>query len=623
VEITDAQPPPSAPPPEPGDAPPDPDPSGPDLFSELKRRKVYRAGAAYLAVVFALLQAADLVLPALGLGPRVFNGVVLVSLLGFPVAVALAWMFDITGGGIRRTGPARAGDDAARVPDRWARVKAALVGGGFVAVMFLGASLWQPGPAAGTSGPVPTDRPVLAVLPFQDLSPEGDQEYFADGLHEELLHQLSVLRGLHLVSRTSVMHFRGSPTTVGAIADSLGARYVLEGSVRRAVDSVRVTAQLIDAETDEHLWSESFSRALTMDGLFDLEQTLAGRLARSLGGTLTSAQYAEPGSVPTHSLEAYNEYLRGLYHWNRFTAAAMEEAADDFQRAVSADPEFGRAHAMLATAYVAFNNSGMRVRGELFPLIREHTALAMRYAPEDPESHFAQAAVHWTLEWNWEGARSELEEAVALAPERADGLWALAEWHGIAAGDTERGLEILDDAYRLDPLAGTLPNLRASILHFGRRYAEAAEAYRVLAGIDPGHAPNTLNLVSNLALSGQMEEARRIMAEALPEVRRTYGPTLAVHLARVGDTAQAVEVWEESLARKAAGAAISADRLAAAALAVGNAEAAMTWLERSFDEEWGLYTLRDPLWDPLRGDPRFQALWDRVGLPGPAPAAGG
>jgi TolB-like protein/Tfp pilus assembly protein PilF len=622
VEITDAQPPPSAPPPEPGNAPPDRGPSGPDLFTELKRRKVYRVGAAYLAVVFGVLQAADLVFPALGLGSRVFNGVVLASLLGFPVVVALAWMFDITGGGIRRTQPVRADDGAVWPPDRWARVKAALVGGGFVAAAFLGATLWRAGPAVEESGGVPTERPVLAVLPFQDLSPEGDQEYFADGLHEEILHQLSVLRGLRLVSRTSVMHFRGSPATVGAIADSLGARYVVEGSVRRAEDSVRVTAQLIDAETDEHLWSESLSRAMSMDGLFDLERTLAGRLAGLVGGTLVTGQQT-PGTAPTRSLEAYNEYLRGLYHWNQFTAASMEEAADDFQRALATDPEFGRAHAMLATVYVAFNNSGMRVRGELFPQIREHTALAMRYAPEDAETHFAQAAVHWTLEWDWEGARRELEEATALAPDRTDAPLGLAEWYGIAAGDTERGLELLGDAQRLDPLTTSLRNLRASILHFGRRYAEAAEEYRALAATDPAHAPNTMNVVSNLALSGQMEEATRIMSEALPHVRSTYGPTLAVHLARVGDTAQAVEVWKESLARKAAGAAISDDRLAAAAVAVGDLDAALTWLERSFDEEGGLYTLRDPLWDPIRNDPRFQAIWDRVGLPGPPPGAGG
>ena len=585
------------------------------FLAELKRRKVYRVGAAYLAVAFATLEGADLVFPTLGLGPRAFNALVLVSLLGFPVALALAWTFDVTGGTIQRTAPV----DAAGVTtdaDRWLRLKAALVGAGFVAVLFLGIRLWQ-GPAMDSShDAVPTERPVLAVLPFQDLSPGGDQEYFADGLHEELLHQLATLQGLSLVSRTSVMHFRGSSSKVGAIADSLGARYVMEGSVRRAVDSVRVTVQLIDAETDGHLWSESYSRALSMDGLFDLQGTLAMRLARSLEGTLATGQAERLGNAPTRSLEAYNYFLRGLHHWNTMTRVGMEEAEDDFRQAITLDPEFGQAHAMLAMAYVVQNNSGIGRRGELFPLIRQHAALAMRYAPDQAESHLAQGSVHYTLEWDWEAARREFETALALQPRGEAWSWALAEWQGIVAGDTERALEIVDDALRLNPFAASAGGLRAAVLHYGRRFAEAAEEYRKLRAVDPANPTNTMNLVSNLALAGQMEEARRLMNEALPRVRRTYGPTLAVHLARVGDLEEARTVWEEAVARRTAGASISASGLAAAAVALGENKEALNWLQRAFDEEGGIYTLRDPLWDPIRNDPLFHSLWDRVGLPG-------
>jgi tetratricopeptide (TPR) repeat protein len=302
----------------------------------------------------------------------------------------------------------------------------------------------------------------------------------------------------------------------------------------------------------------------------------------------------------------------------------LEAAADDFRQAIGSDPEFGQAHAMLAMTYVMQNNTGIRRRGELFPLIREHTALAMQYAPDQPESHMAQASVHYTLEWEWEEARRELEKTMALDPRQESWTWALAEWHGIVAGDTERALEIVEDALRLNPFAATAGVLRASVLHFGRRYAEAAEEYRQLRRVDPSNPTNSMNLVSNLALAGQLEEARQLMDAALPGIRRTYGPTLAVHLARVGDMDEARIVWEESVARRAAGASISASGLAAAAVAVGEKDEALNWLERAFQEEGGIYTLRDPLWDPLRGDPRFQAFWDRVGLPGlPPPAPGG
>jgi len=591
-----------------------------DFFAELKRRKVYRVGAAYLAVVFAGLEGADLVFPTLGLGPRAFNALVLASLLGFPVALVLAWTFDVTGSGIRRTEPLQGGE-VSIVPDRWVRLKAALVGAGFVAVLFLGFTLWKRTVVDTPGSAVPADRPVLAVLPFQDLSPEGDQEYFADGLHEELLHQLATLSGLSLISRTSVMHFRNSPLEMQAIGDSLEARYVLEGSVRQAGDSVLLTVQLIDAATDEHLWSEAYTRGLSMDGLLDLQRTLAMRVARSLGGTLATGDRTGSERAPTRNLEAYNAFLRGLHHWYTMTRESVEDAADDFQRAIALDPEFGRAHAMLAMAFVVQNNAGIRRRGELFPLIRQHTALARKYAPDAPESHMAQSSIYYTLEWNWEASREEIEAAVTLDPQWEDWKWALAEWYGIVAGDTERALEIVDGALRLNPFAATAGVLRASVLHFGQRYAEAAEEYRKLRAVDPANPTNTMNLVSNLALSGQMEEARQLMDEALPGIRRTYGPTLAVHLARVGYTEEARAVWEEAVVRRDAGASISASGLAAGAVAVGEYDEALNWLERAFADEGGIYTLRDPLWNPLRSDPRFRALWDRVGLPGAPPPA--
>ncbi|HSG06760.1 MAG TPA: hypothetical protein VLA36_00280, partial [Longimicrobiales bacterium] len=307
----------------------------PDLFSELKRRKVYRVGAAYLAVVFGGLQGADLVFPALGLGPRAFNGLVLASLLGFPAVVALAWMFDITAQGVRRTGPADepSGDlPAGWASDRWARVKLVLVGAGFMGLAWFGVHLWQVPSATPHTEVMPGPRPVLAVLPFEDMSPGGDQAYFVDGLHEELLHQLAVLKGIELRSRTAVEHFRGSPSDVSAIADSLGAGYVLEGSVRRAPDSVRVTAQLIDGTTDQHLWSESFSRPLSVEGIFALQQELATRLARSLGATLASGEVRSLGPPPTRSADAYNAYLLGIYH-SRVGGGtdALLTALDDFR----------------------------------------------------------------------------------------------------------------------------------------------------------------------------------------------------------------------------------------------------------------------------------------------------
>jgi adenylate cyclase len=612
----------------------------PDLFAELKRRQVYRVGAAWLAVAFAVLEGADLVFPSLGVPPAAYNGLVLVAVLGFPLALFLAWTFDVTPAGeIRREGAAgpdaSAGGETASspksgavaVPGRWDRLKAALVGAGFVAVLVLGVRMWK-GPVTGSTATsvaddgaptVPLDAPVLAVLPFDDLSPGGDQAYFADGLHEEVLHQLAVLRGIGLISRTSVEHFRGSPATVRAIADSLGARYALEGSVRRAGDSVRVTVQLIDAAADEHLWSESYDARLALDEIFAVQRQLAVAVARSLGGTLRSGQGARLGRSPTSSLEAYNLYLRALYNWHRFTADGLAAALTDVEAALALDPEFGRAHGLLGLLMVVKRNWGLASAEEAFPIVRREAELAMRLAPDEPASHLALASVDWTLEWDWAAARRDLERALELDPGNPDARWALAEWHGVIAGDTERGLREVEIGRRFDPLSSTLTEVEAWILLCGRRWAEAAEVLRPMREANPTDLWTAATVAWVLARAGRTDEARLLVAEAGPDMDDRFRISLVAALAALGEQDAARDQLAQALAYREAGGAMPASSLAAGFAAVGEIETALNWLERSFHEEGGDYTLRHPWFDPLHGEPRFQAIWDELGLPGPRP----
>lgn len=634
----------------------DPDPGPQDgrrpsratsLFAELKRRQVYRVGAAWLAVAFAVLEGADLVFPSLGVPPAAFNGLVLVAVLGFPLALFLAWTFDVTpGGGIRREeaagpdgGSGDAGQDdaggspgvraAQAVPGRWDRLKAALVGAGFVAVLVLGVRMWK-GPAADGPGPgagddalaVPLDAPVLAVLPFDDLSPGADQAYFADGLHEEVLHQLAVLRGIGLISRTSVAHFRGSPATVRAIADSLGARYALEGSVRRAGDSVRVTVQLIDAAADEHLWSESYDARLALDEIFSVQRRLATAVAQSLGGTLGSGQGARLGRPPTTSLEAYNLYLRALYNWHRFSAEGLAAAISDTEAALAIDPEFGRAHGLLGLLAVVERNWGLVSAEEAFPVVRRQAELAMELAPDEPSSHLALASVHWTLEWDWEAARRDLERALSLDPGNPEARWALAEWHGVIAGDTERGLREIENGRRFDPLSPSLREVEAWVLLVGRRWERAADVLLPLHLADPSDAWTTATVAWVLAGAGRTEEARELLDGIGPEIADPFRISLVAALAALGELDAARDHLARALAYRDAGGSMPASSLAAGYAAVGETETALDWLETSFRWEGGDYTLRHPWFDPLRAEPRFRAIWDQLGLPGPEPPAG-
>ena len=602
--------------------PPDPSPDGPvsrdrlrklGVFSELKRRKVYRVGAAYLAGAFAALEGADMVFPVLGFGPAAFNGLVILSLAGFPLAVALAWTFDVTPEGIRRTEPLGDPGATSQVEDRWLRLRAALVGAGFVLVLWLGVRAWQPlGSAAGAA--LPGD-PMLAVLPFEDLSSGGDQAYFADGLHEEVLHQLAEVPGIRLMSRTSVLSFRDTPLPVRVIADSLDADYILEGSLRTAGDRVNLTVQLIDGATDEHLWSESLQRSRTVEGLFDLQTTLARRVAGALGATLGAGQ-RDGGGPPTVSMAAYHAYLQGLHHLGVFDIDDLWAAVEDFRRAVQLDPEFGQAHARLALTLSMSNNYGQRTQGELFPEIREHALAARRLIPEDPQAHMAMLAVHWPIDWNWTAAREDLERALELNPDMVDALWALAEWEGVIAGNTDRGLELLRRAETLEPNSPRIMAMRMWLLMNARRWEDAADEARKILELDPTNANTTANLATCLSLVGRQEEARALLLGLLDRLPRPYAPEMAGHAARAGEVELAREIVRTGIALKESGGDVPASGIAIGLSVLGEVEASLDWLERSFAEEGGIYYLRHADWDNVASHPRFQALWERVGLAG-------
>ncbi len=576
---------------------------------------MYRVGVAYLAAAFGGLEGADMVFPVLGLGPAAFNALVILSLLGFPLALTLAWTFDVTGRGIRRTSPS-VSPHRPEVPfDRWGRPKAALVGAGFVLVVWAGIRAWQPVRASGEGGGL-GEEPVLAVLPIRDFSPESDRVYFADGLHEEILHQLAEVPGIRLMSRTSVQRFRASSLPVPAIADSLGADYILEGSLRTAAEQVNLTVQLIDGATDDHLWSESLTRSWTVEGLIDLQRTLARRVAGALGATLGSGLRDGEDGIPTSSLAAYHAYLRGLHHLGVFDIDDLWAATEDFEHAVELDPGFGQAHARLALTLGMSNNYGQRRQGDLFPKMRRHALEAMRLIPDDPQAHMAMLAIHWPIEWDWAAARQDLERALELSPDLVDALWALAEWEGVIAGNTDRGLELLRRAETIEPNSPRIMTMRMWVLMNARRWDEAVEEGRRILELDPENLNTLLNVASLLSLEGHQEEARALLLPLLDELPPPHPPEMAAHVARVGETERARAILRAGVALRESGGDVPASGIAVGYAVLGDVEKALDWLERSFTEEGGIYYLRHADWDSVARDPRFQALWDRVGLQG-------
>lgn len=316
----------------------------PDFVEELKRRRVPRVALVYVASAFATVEFADVVFPRIPLPDWTVSLVVWLALLGLPVALALAWAFDVSGGTIHRT--TGMDEDSSRdgEPTRWLGRRTVL---GAAALVLLGTGMsagWFLRPATSEATPDTTSDASVAALPFQTMSDDREDAWFADGVHDEILTQLSRLSGLRVISRTSVMGYRGQNKGIPAIASELGVRYVLEGSVRRFGNTVKVSAQLIDSRSDSHVWSEVYERPRA--DLFEIQADVARRIAEALGTRITPREAASLELRPTRDPAAHDLYLQGLQAARNYNSESeLWRAVELFRQAAARDPSFAEAYA--------------------------------------------------------------------------------------------------------------------------------------------------------------------------------------------------------------------------------------------------------------------------------------
>ena len=412
------------------------------FFVELKRRKVYRVAVGYVVVAWVLIQVATQVFPFFEIPNWTVRLVILALVVGFPIAVILAWAYDITPAGIKRT------EDAAPAP------------------------------------PVPEKS--IAVLPFENLSDDRENTFFADGVHDDILSSLARIADLKVISRTSVQQYRTGARNLREIGEALGVAHVLEGTVRRLGNRVRVNAQLINARTDAHVWAETFDRELT--DLFAIQSELAGRIVSALQASISPREKAGLQDQPTKSLAAYDLYLqaRELFRWSGIGDPHEngEQALPLLERALTLDPEFAFAH------YLA-----SRVHGELYwfgydkspaRIARAKAAAetALQLRPELGEGHLALAFYHYYSARDYEAAIRELTLAQRALPNEADVASALGVIER-RRGRWEESILHLERARQLDPRnVSGLWNL-SETLTFLRRFAEADQVLAEAAAIAP------------------------------------------------------------------------------------------------------------------------------------------
>ena len=496
-----------------------------NFFAELKRRNVYRVAVAYAVVAWLLIQITTQVFPFFEIPNWAVRLVVLLLALGFPVALILAWAFELTPEGIQLT----AGTKEEGAPRKRMRrpVFWSLIGLGAVAASFLSFHLFRPAPVLPVKEAAqPPGRRAVAVLPFENLSEDKANAYFADGIQDEIITRLAKIGDLKVISRTSTQAYRSRPEKLPEIARQLGVGHVVEGSVQKIGDRVRINIQLVEAQTDEHLWAELYDRNLT--DIFAVQSELATAIAQKLQAKLTGREQAAVSAKPTENLMAYDAYLRGL-DLDATPDEAPEvhkRAADAFAEAVRLDPQFAQAWAALSRVsaglyFLQFDTSPARKE-----LARSAAETATRLAPSAAETLLANAYCRYHVERDYPGARELFEKLQREVPSSSEASGALAK---IARRQSrwKDSLHLYEEAAKLNPRDANLLMDRAWTFSMLRDYAGTEQMIERALALVPGDAGILSNKVFLYQTTGRIASARALLdsvptsttSEALLDVR--------------------------------------------------------------------------------------------------------
>jgi TolB-like protein/Tfp pilus assembly protein PilF len=581
------------------------------FFAELKRRNVYKVAIAYAVIAWLLMQITTQVFPFLEIPNWAIRLVIMLIVISFPIALVIAWAFELTPEGLKRM------EFADELPKKSAQSSAwiyvVIVAGALsVGLFFFGRYTATSKQSGLTEVPVKS----IAVLPFENLSGNPENAYFTDGIQEEILMRLAKIADLKVVSRTSTVRYKRSPGSLREIAAQLGVANVLEGSVQRTADRVHVNVQLIKAASDTHLWAEAYDRKLT--DIFAVESEIAKTIADTLQAKLTGAEQHAIAARPTENTEAYQLYLKGRFFWNKRTGQNLKKAADYFNQAIAADPKYALAYVGIADAYVLMPFYGAGTPQNCYPKAKAAAKKALELDDTLTEAHASLAYVLHVCDLDFDGSTREFQRAIELNPNYATAH----HWYGIellaslgrfneAIREVKRGLE-------LDPLSLPINGGLGRTYYLARRYDEAIEQLRKTSEMDPGFYYAHWNLGSALAAKGAIDAAieEYQKARALDDDPFVLG-LLGHAYASSGNKMEAEKILDQlkELSRERY---VSAYSFALVYLGLGNKDEALRWLQKSYQDRTGndlVYFRVEPLLDPVRGEPRFEELLTKVFAP--------
>ncbi len=589
-----------------------------NFLSELKRRNVYKVAVAYIVAGWALSQGIAQVFPVFDIPNWAIRLIVLLIIIGLPIALILAWMFELTPQGIKRTEDVDAllatnvgVAVAAQQPKKRTWIFVVIIGAAVSIGLFL---LGRYSTGNTTASPAGISNKSIAVLPFDNLSRDPDNAYFCEGVQDEILTRLAKVADLKVISRTSTQHFKSAPDNLPQIAKQLGVAHILEGSVQKASDQVRVNVQLINALTDAHLWADTYDRKLT--DIFAVESDIAKTIAETLQAKLTGSEKSLITKTPTVNPEAYELYLKGRFFWNKRTGTDLLKSIDYFKQAVEKDQKYALAYAGLADAYVLLPPYGAASPSESFPQAEAAARKALELDDTLAEAHTSLGQVLLFYDLDFAGSTMEFERALSLDPNYATAH----HWYGgggplLALGQFDRAIKEGKRAVELDPLS-LINNADLGWLYFNaRRYNEAEAQARKTLEMDSHFYLAHYYLGEVLQLKGQLTEA---IAEYKKAAELDDDPfvlgLLAQAYAKLGQRDEALKMLGQ-LQELATRRYVTSYSFALVHIALGEKDKAIDWLERAYRDRAGpdIALIKvDPFLDPLRGHPRFEALVQKI-----------
>src|SRR5437763_5204331 len=579
-----------------------------NFFAELKRRNVYKIAVAYAVVGWLIIQITATIVPALHLPDGLTTAVVLLTLVGLPVALVIAGAFEMTPEGMKRTENVSPDE----VIPQWSKKKfAALIIG--VAAIAAGLLVFQTLRSSRSTITATADAKSIAVLPFVNMSADKNDEYLSDGMTEELINVLSKMPGLRVPGRTSCFAFKGKneEDIFRKVGDQMHVGTVLEGSVRKAGDKLRVTAQLINVSDGYHLWSKDYDG--DVKDILNFQSNVAEQVVQALQVQLGAEAARALSKKPTENPEAHRLYLLGRYEFGKYSAAGWASSIRYYEQALKLDPNYALAYCGLADTY-AYMGGVMMPSKQAVAKEKEFAQKALELDPELPEAHLSLACA-LAGAFDWRNAQVEFDRAIELNPNLA---WAyeIYAWFLGGLGRLDEAIAKDKTAIELDPLNSFFQSALAYFLYHARRYDDAIVQIKKTLELDPASTLGRHLLGCCLLWKDDTPGAiaefqrRKIMVTGA-----WYQGLLGYAYAISGDRPKAEQMLRdlEEMAKRQY---VSSTAFAMIYLGLGEKEKALDWLDKSYQDQesacW--YLTVDPIYDSVRNEPRFQALVKKVRL---------